>query len=49
MVLTASEDELRERRRARQRGRYFKEIMPLIQRHTMKILLKRRLTPSEVH
>ncbi len=47
-VLATSEDELRERRRRRQAaGLYFKDIMPTMQRDTMKISLKRRLAASE--
>ncbi len=46
-VLAVSEDDLHERRRRRQSGLYFKNIMPTIERDTMKILLKRRLAAAE--
>jgi hypothetical protein len=45
-VLAATEAELRARRETRQRGLYFRNIMPYMERDTMKILLKRRLASA---
>ena len=46
-ALAESEEELRTRRRTRQRGLYFKNIMPFMERDTMKILFHRRLAREE--
>jgi hypothetical protein len=46
-VLTSTEDQLHESRRLRQARLYFKEMMPTLERDTMKILLKRRLSSAE--
>ncbi|MEO5922542.1 MAG: hypothetical protein ABIR70_01820 [Bryobacteraceae bacterium] len=47
-VLANSEEQLREQRRQHQAaGIYFKNIMPTMQKDTMKILLKRRLAAAD--
>ena len=46
-VLNSSEEELHESRRRRQTRLFYENMLPYIERDTMKILLKRRLVPAQ--